>query len=258
MRARLKYPLSSLGVNKKGDFGVSFGLSGSGSERAVAVDEPGVYPIEVGVVGAGDERTEVRHLDDRRRSRPTAKASQPLRLSWIWQLVDRTQCTLADGNVGQVRARRHADRGPPRSHRGPARERGSLSAHRRRRARDAGELDRPLASAIRAPARRAPACDAQCDAKRSSCFPSRTSRSTDRRSRRKTSATQVPGEYVAGSNAIDAATGEIPDPRTAFEDPVDDATRPPAHPTARRAVRRSRHRTRTGRRNRARRRSRSR
>jgi hypothetical protein len=35
---------------------------------------------------------------------------------------------------------------------------------------------------------------------------------------------EVPGEYVAGSNAIDAATGEIPDPRTAFEDPVDDAT----------------------------------
>src|SRR4029079_7862399 len=35
---------------------------------------------------------------------------------------------------------------------------------------------------------------------------------------------EVPGEYVAGSNAIDAATGEIPDPRTAFEEHGDAAT----------------------------------
>ena len=34
----------------------------------------------------------------------------------------------------------------------------------------------------------------------------------------------LPGEYVAGSNAIEQVTGEIPDPRTAFVDPVDDAT----------------------------------
>ena len=34
----------------------------------------------------------------------------------------------------------------------------------------------------------------------------------------------VPEEYVAGSNAIEQMTGEIPDPRTAFVDPVDDAT----------------------------------
>ena len=34
----------------------------------------------------------------------------------------------------------------------------------------------------------------------------------------------LPGEFVAGSNAIDDATGEIPDPRTAFVDPVDDPT----------------------------------
>ena len=35
---------------------------------------------------------------------------------------------------------------------------------------------------------------------------------------------QLPAEYVAGSNAIEKATGQIPDPRTAFVDPVDDAT----------------------------------
>jgi hypothetical protein len=34
----------------------------------------------------------------------------------------------------------------------------------------------------------------------------------------------VPEEYVAGSNAIEAATGEIPDPRTAYEHPVDDTS----------------------------------
>ena len=44
VRARLTFPFSSIGVNKKGDFGVAFGISGSGSARAVAVDEPGVYP----------------------------------------------------------------------------------------------------------------------------------------------------------------------------------------------------------------------
>ena len=49
-------------------------------------------------------------------------------------------------------------------------------------------------------------------------------RSTGRRSRPKSSAHNFPDEYVAGSNTIDAATGEIPDPRTAFVDPVDDAT----------------------------------
>ncbi len=35
---------------------------------------------------------------------------------------------------------------------------------------------------------------------------------------------EVPGEYVAGSNAIEAAVDEIPDPRTAFEDPIDQPT----------------------------------
>ena len=53
---RLTYPLSSLGVNKRGNYGIAFGLSGSG-RRAVAVDEPGVYPIEVRVVDAGEDRT---------------------------------------------------------------------------------------------------------------------------------------------------------------------------------------------------------
>ena len=35
---------------------------------------------------------------------------------------------------------------------------------------------------------------------------------------------QLPPLYVAGSNAIDAATGQIPDPRTVFADPVDAAS----------------------------------
>jgi len=42
VRARLTYPLSSLGVNKHGAFGIAFGLTGSASGRAVAVDQPGV------------------------------------------------------------------------------------------------------------------------------------------------------------------------------------------------------------------------
>ncbi len=34
----------------------------------------------------------------------------------------------------------------------------------------------------------------------------------------------LPDEYVAGSDAIEAVTGQIPDPRTALVDPIDDAT----------------------------------
>jgi len=221
VRARLTFPFSSLGVNKKGDFGVSFGLSGSGEQRAVAVDEPGVYPIEVRVVDGGADRTTfvtwMVVVDPDR-----ARGTEPLRVSWIWQLVtgpvqraDRTvnEAALAamqpGGRLDAIatllsRARRFpltVGIGPEtltswieQSRTKPALERGAS------RVRDAAQRD----SVQLLPEPYVPIDGPTIEAE--------------------SLGDHVPDEYVAGSNAIEAATGEIPDPRMAFEDPVDDAT----------------------------------
>ena len=257
VRARLTYPLSSLGVNKQGNFGVAFGLSGSGAERAVAVDEPGVYPVEVGVVDAGDERTTfvtwmvVVDPDSSEGSRTAAR---------LVDLAARRPVPVqgADGTVGQVRARRDPDAAAgsiasrPCSHAPVASRSPSASVPRRWRAGSTQSRKRTPPSGA-AP----PACAAPRDAESIQLLPEPYVPIDGPTIEAEELGAHVPDEYVAGSNAIEAATGEIPDPRTAFEAPRRRRVGAPAHANARRPVRRSRHGTRTGGCNRALRRSRS-
>ena len=220
VRARLTYPFSTLGVTRRGGFGIAFGLSGSGSERAVAVDEPGVYPIEVRVVGAGADRTTfvtwmvVVDPDQ-------AKDVQPVRVSWIWPLI------TGPGEPGNQKGSNALGEMQP----GGRLDRIATALARAGRfPLTVGIGPQTLESWI-ARARTEPALRRGA---------SRVTRATRRKSiqllpepyvpidgptiEAESLGEHVPDEYVAGSNAIEAAIGEIPDPRTAFEDPVDDAT----------------------------------
>lgn len=219
VRARLAYPLSSLGVNKRGNFGVAFGLSGSGAERAVAVDEPGVYPVEVGVVDAGEDRTPfvtwmvVVDPDN-------TEGMQPLRVSWIWQVLT-NPVLRADGSanassLGEMQRGGRLDR----------------IATLLTRARDfpltVGIGPETIASWIAQsrtnPALRRGAARVRIAARRETIqlLPEPYVPIAGPTIEAEHLGDHVPDEYVAGSNAIEAATGEIPDPRTAFEHPVDD------------------------------------
>ena len=221
VRARLRYPLSALGVNAGGDFGIAFGLSGSGAERAVAVDEPGVYPVEVGVVGAGDDRstfvTWMVVVDP-----DNNNGIQPLRVAWIWQLVssplERADGSLNASTLAEMQRGARLDRiatlllrardfpltlgiGPEtitswtaQSRTNPALRRGTSRVRLAVR-RESIQLGPEPYVPIEGPTIESEHLG-----------------------------DHVPDEYVAGSNAIEAATGEIPDPRTAFEHPVDDET----------------------------------
>jgi hypothetical protein len=221
VRARLTYPFSTLGVNKTGGFGVSFGLSGSGAERAVAVDQAGVYPVEVGIVGAGDERatfvTWMVVVDPE-----SARGAQPLRVAWIWPIVtapvDRADQTENQTTLDEMHQGGRLDRiavllahakhvpltlgiGPEtleswitQARTKPALRRGAIRVRRAARS-DANQLLPEPYVPIEGPTIEAEGLGAQ-----------------------------LPDEYVTGSNAIDAAIDEIPDPRTAFEDPIDQPT----------------------------------
>src|SRR6185503_5327915 len=83
-RSRLTFPLSAVQLNRRDQFLVGFGLSGSEAQPQVGIDSPGVYPVEVGVIGTeADHSTFVTWMvviDEE-----AANASQPLRVSWIWQ-----------------------------------------------------------------------------------------------------------------------------------------------------------------------------
>jgi len=50
-RSRLTFPLSDVQRNGRGQFLIGFGLSGSDAQPQVGIDSPGVYPVEVGVIG---------------------------------------------------------------------------------------------------------------------------------------------------------------------------------------------------------------
>ena len=219
VRARLTYPLSSLGVNKRGNFGVAFGLSGSGAERAVAVDKPGVYPVEVRVIDAGDDRTTfvtwmvVVDPDN-------IEGMQPLRVSWIWQLVT-GPLQGADGTanasvLAEIQRGGRLDRiatlltrardFPVTVGIGPETLTSWIAQSRTKLALRRG------ASRVRLAARR----------ETIQLLPEPYVPIEGPTIEAEHLGDHVPDEYVAGSNAIDAATGEIPDPRTAFEHPVDD------------------------------------
>jgi hypothetical protein len=221
VRARLTYPLSSLGVNRRGDFGIEFGLSGSGAERAVAVDEPGVYPVEVRVVGAGDDRTTfvtwmvVVDPDN-------ADGIEPLRVSWIWQLVtsplERADGSLNASTLAEMQRGARLDR----------------IATLLARARDIPltlgigpeTLTSWIAQSRTHPALRRGVARVRIAARRESIqlLPEPYVPIDGPTIEAEHLGDHVPDEYVAGSNAIEAATGEIPDPRKAFEHPVDDTS----------------------------------
>jgi hypothetical protein len=220
-RTRMTFPLSSVTPDKHGDFLIDFGLSGSGAPRSVAVDEAGVYPVEVRVVDTGGDRTTFvtwMVVVDPARSGALA----PLRVSWLWQITA-DPFELANGGVSK----------PVLNEMRPG---GRLAriATLLGRARDfpltLGIGPETLTSWINQ-ARTIPALAPGA---------ARVRRAAGRESvqllpepyvpingptiEAEGLGGQVPGEYVAGSNAIEKATGEIPDPRTAFVDPVDDPT----------------------------------
>ena len=221
VRATLTYPLSTLGVNKRGIFGVEFGLSGSGAERAVAVETPGVYPVEVGIVGAGDARakfvTWMVVVDPE-----STKGAQPLRVAWIWPVVaapvDRANQTdnrqaLDDmrtgGRLDRIAALlERADNVPLTLGIGPETLESWIKQARTKPALRRG------ASRVRRAARRAAF----------QLLPEPYVPINGPTIEAEGLGGHVPDEYVAGSNAIEAAINKIPDPRTAFEDPIDEAT----------------------------------
>jgi hypothetical protein len=221
VRARMLFPLSTLGVNKAGRFGIAFGLSGSGAERAVAIDEAGVYPVEVRVVDAGEDRTTfvtwMVVVDPDR-----DEDMQPLRLSWIWSIVagplDRANQTQDQPTLDMMRRGGRLDRiaavlaragsfpltvgvGPEtmeswseQARTKPAFRRG-VARVRRATLRESVQLLPEPYVPIDGPTIEAEGLGGH-----------------------------VPDEYIAGSDAIEAALDRIPDPRTAFEDAIDEPT----------------------------------
>lgn len=220
-RTRLTFPFSSLAPNRRGEFLIAFGLSGSGAPRSVAVDEAGVYPVEVGVVGAGDQRTKFTTwmvVVDRN----NIAAAQPLRVSWIWQLVA-APSHFADRSVNpsvvdQMRPGGRLDRIATllaRAHGfpltlgvGPETLESWLN--------QAGN-DPALAPGVRRVTRAVQSESTQLLPEPYVPIEGPTIEAENL-------GAQLPAEYVTGSNVIERATGQIPDPRTAFVDPVDDAT----------------------------------
>src|SRR5262249_18524745 len=83
-RSRFTVPLSDITPDARGRFLLGFGLDGSGAAQTVAVDRPGVYPVEIGVTGTTPERapfvTWMIVAD------PENHDVRPLRLAWIWRL----------------------------------------------------------------------------------------------------------------------------------------------------------------------------
>ena len=219
--SRLTLPLADLQINRRGDFLVGYGLSGSGGSSRVGVDSPGVYPVEVGIVGTqAEHRTFVTWMvviDPE-----AAKAFEPLRVSWIWQL-ENPPVRQPDGGLNQDRL-------------APLRPGGRLDRISKLLAR-AGSF--PLTLSIGPEMLESWAAGARADPALSAGA-ARVRRAAARSTSQLLPAPYVPiagpaiegeelgghlpDEFVAGSNTIDEATGEIPDPRTAFVDPVDDPT----------------------------------
>ena len=218
--ALLTFPVSTLQLNRHDNFLVGFGLSGSGAAQTVGIDSAGVYPIEVGIVGGALDRgtfvTWMVVVDQ------SNTASEPLRVSWIWQL----QTGPLEQPDGAIDPSAIAAMGP------------------------GGRLDRiatlltraqsfPLtlglgpetvaiwtAEARAHPALAPGALEVRKAAARASTqlLPEPYVPIAGPTIEAENLGSHLPGEYITGSNAIDAATGEIPDPRTAFVDPIDEAT----------------------------------
>ena len=220
--SRLTFPLSSLQINRRKEFLVGFGLLGSGATRTVGIDGAGVFPVEVRINdGANTDRssfvTWMVVVDQ-----SAGGSMEPLRVSMLWQLLtgplERPDGEVAASSLDQF---------------GPS---GRLDHIATLLAR-AGNF--PLSLGIGPETLEVWGREA------------RTHRDLERGVRRVRSAatrpttqllpepyvpiagptieaeglgSHLPQEYVAGSNAVEHATGQIPDPRTVFVDPVDEAT----------------------------------
>ena len=151
-----------------------------------------------------------------------ARGAEPLRVSWIWQLVTRplqgADRTVNESSLAEIQRGGRLDRIA------------TLLTRARRFPLTVGIGPETLTSWIeqsrKKPALRRGASRVRIAARRSSIqlLPEPYVPIDGPTIEAERLGDHVPDEYVAGSNAIEAATGEIPDPRTAFEDPVDDAT----------------------------------
>ena len=220
-RAHLLFPLSSLAVNGHGNFLIAFGVTGSAAPRSVAIDSAGVYPVEVGVVDDGGQRatfvTWMVVVD-----RQDSQGAQPLRVSWIWQVVtgpvQLAGNTVSRPALDEMRPGGRLDRiatllagagrFPLTVGIGPE-TLGSWTTQSRSNTALARGVTRVRRAVVRDSVQLLPEPYVPIDGPKIEA---------------EGLGVQVPAEYVAGSNATEHATGEIPDPRTAFVDPVDDAT----------------------------------
>jgi hypothetical protein len=220
VQTRMTFPFSSIQLNAQHQFVVAFGLSGSAQPRSVAIDSAGVYPIEVGLVG-----TKVTHstfvtwmvvVD------PQATSLQPLRVSWIWQLQTGPSTTPTGGvdpatlaamgpggrldHIASLLGR--ATNFPLTLGIGPE----TLMTWQRE-AQHVHALASGLQLVRQAAARRS-----------TQLLPEPYVPISGPAIEAEGLGSDLPEEYVAGSSAIAGAAGEIPDPRTAFVDPVDTPT----------------------------------
>ncbi len=214
------YPFSSNRPTPQHEYVLTFGLSGSSAPRAVGIDSPGVYPVEVGLYG-----TKVTHstfvtwmvvIDPQE-----ASASQPLRVSWIWQIgadpfqlpVGVNPSTLAAmqpggrlDHIATLLAR--AGSFPLTLGIGPE-TLAAWSAEARTHAALAPGFERVRSGTARPTNQRLPEPYVPIAA------PTLIDEGLG---------SHLPEEFAAGSKAVFDSTGRIPDPRAAFVDPADTAT----------------------------------
>jgi hypothetical protein len=219
--SRLTFPLADARLNRRDQFLVGFGLSGSDVQPQVGIDSPGVYPVEVGVIGTeADHTTFVTWMvviDEE-----MASGSQPLRVSWIWQLGS-PPLELPDGDLDPERLEAMKPGGrldklakllaragdfPLTLGVGPEMLSGWAAAAPTEPALQTGvarvrrAIQQPAVQLLPEPY--VPIAGPTIEAEGLG--------------------EHLPDEYVEGSDTIDAVAGEIPDPRTALVDPIDEPT----------------------------------
>jgi hypothetical protein len=219
--ARLAFPLTTLSVNRHHNFLVGFGLSGSGAAKSMGIERAGVYPMEVGVIddsptNHGTFTTWLVVVD------PSATASEPLRLAWMWQLetppLVQPNGAIDPDDLAAMKPGGRLDRIATLLNRagalpltlgiGPE----TLSTWAAQAATQPA-----LAPGVERVRRAAARASTQVLPEPYVPIAGPTIEAEDLGS-------HLPEEYVEGSNTIDAVTGQIPDPRTAFVDPIDVAT----------------------------------
>jgi hypothetical protein len=220
--SRLTFPLSSLQINRHKEFLVGFGLLGSGATRTVGIDGAGVFPVEVRITdgGTSDRSSFVTWMVVVDQS--AGGSMEPLRVSMLWQLLT-GPLERADGEVAASSLAQFAPGGrldhiatllaragnfPLSLGIGPE----TLEVWGRE-ARTHADLERAVRR-VRSAANR-PTIQLLPEPYVPIAGPTIEAEGLG---------SHLPQEYVAGSNAVERATAQIPDPRTAFVDPVDEAT----------------------------------